>query len=73
VRLPGLRRSPARTTLLGVAALGVLIWAAVSQLGVDINSLIAQLILILRVIGALALLAGLLVVGVGLLRRRRRR
>jgi hypothetical protein len=73
VRLPGLRRSPARTTLLGVAALGVLIWAAVSQLGVDINSLIAQLILILMVIGALALLAGVLVVGVGLLRRRRRR
>ena len=68
-----MRRSPARTTLLGVAALGVLIWAAVTQLGVDVNSVIAQLILILVVLGALALLAGLLVVGIGLLRRRRRR
>jgi hypothetical protein len=56
-----------------VAALGVLVWAAVSQLGVNINSLVAQLILILLVLGALALLAGLLVVGLGLLRRRRRR
>ena len=73
MKIPGLRRSPARTTLLGVAALGVLVWAAVTQLGVNINSLVAQLILILLVLGALALLAGLLVVGLGLLRRRRRR
>lgn len=73
MKLPGLRRSPARTTLLGVAALGVLVWAAVTQLGVDVNSLVAQLILILLVLGALALLAGLLVLGLGLLRRRRRR
>ncbi|MEE4109397.1 MAG: hypothetical protein V2I24_08620, partial [Halieaceae bacterium] len=65
MKIPGLRRSPARTTLLGVAALGVLVWAAVSQLGVNINSLVAQLILILLVLGALALLAGLLVVGLG--------
>lgn len=73
MKIPGLRRSAARTTLLGVAALGVLVWAAVTQLGLDVNSLVAQLILILLVLGALALLAGLLVVGLGLLRRRRRR
>lgn len=73
MKIPGLRRSPARTTLLGVLALGVLVWGAVSQLGLDINSLVAQLLLILMVLGTLALLAGLLVVGIGLLRRRRRR
>ena len=73
MKIPGLRRSAARTTLLGVAALGVLVWAAVTQLGLDVNSLVAQLILILLVLGALALLAGVLVVGLGLLRRRRRR
>ena len=73
MKIPGLRRSSARTTLLGVAALGVMVWAAGTQLGVDVNSLVAQLILILLVLGALALLAGLLVLGLGLLRRRRRR
>ena len=73
MKLPGLRRSPARTTLLGVAALGVLVWAAVTQLGLSVNSLVAQLLLILMVLGVLALLAGLLVEAVGMLRRRRRR
>lgn len=73
MKIPGLRRSAARTTVLGVAALGVLVWAAVTQLGVDVNNLVAQLLLILLVLGLLALLAGLLVVGLGLLRRRRRR
>ena len=68
-----MRRSPARTTLLGVVALGVLVWAAVTQLGLDVNSLLAQLLLVLMVLGLIALLAGLLVVGIGLLRRRRRR
>jgi hypothetical protein len=72
VKLPGLRRSNARTTLLGVAALGVLLWAAVTQLGVDRNSLIAQLILVLVAVLSLAVMAGLCVLVATLLLRRRR-
>jgi len=71
VPLPGLKRSPARTTLLGVAALGVLLWAAVTQLGVDFHNLLAQLILVLAAVFLIALVAGLGVVLVGILRRRR--
>ena len=59
--LPGLRRSPARTTLLGVAALGALIWAAVFRLGVNPNSLLAQLLIILLLTAALGVLAAALV------------
>lgn len=71
MRLPGLRRSPARTTLLGVAALGVLLWAAVTQLGVDVNSLLAQLLLLLVALLLVVLLAGVCVLFVAWLRRRR--
>jgi len=66
------RRSVARTTLLGVAALGVLLWAAVTQLGVGVNNLLAQFILVFAALALVALLAGLCVVLLGLLRRRRR-
>ncbi len=59
MKLPFMRRSTARTTLLGVAALGVLLWAAVTQLGVDVNSLLAQLVLILLAVLGLAVLAAL--------------
>jgi hypothetical protein len=61
----------ARTTLLGVAALGTLLWAAVSQLGLGVNSLLAQLLLLVLALALLIGLAGLLVVLLGLLRRRR--
>lgn len=44
---PRLRRSPTRTTLLGVAVLGVLIWMSESQLGVGLNNLLAQFLLLL--------------------------
>lgn len=71
MKLPGLKRSPARTTLLGVASLGILLWAAVTQLGVGVNSLLAQLILVLAVVFLLALVAGLFVMLLGVLRRRR--
>lgn len=71
MKLPGLRRSPARTTLLGVAALGVLLWAAVTQLGVNVNSLLAQLVLVLAALLGVALLAGVCVLLVGWLRGRR--
>ena len=57
MKLPGWRRSPARTTLLGVAALGALIWAAVSNLGLDPNSVLAQLLIILSLTAALGALA----------------
>lgn len=73
MRLPGLRRSPARTTLLGVAALGVLLWAAVTQVGVSINSLLAQLVVIVLVVLLLAALAGVCVALYGWWRRRRRK
>jgi hypothetical protein len=71
VRLPGLKRSPARTTILGVAALGVLLWAAVTQLGVGVNNLLAQLLLVVAAVFLLAMIAGLCVMLVGILRRRR--
>jgi hypothetical protein len=65
------RRSVARTTLLGVAALGTLLWAAVSQLGLGINSLLAQLLLLTLALLAVIAVAALLVVILGLLRRRK--
>ena len=61
MKLPGLRRSPARTTLLGVAALGALIGAAVFRLGANPNSLLAQLLIILLLSAALTALAAALV------------
>ncbi len=71
MKRPFWRRSVARTTLLGVAALGTLLWAAVSQLGLGVNSLLAQLLLLVLALALLIGLAGLLVVLLGLLRRRR--
>lgn len=71
MKLPRYRRSPARTTLLGVAALGVLVWAAVTQLGVGVNSIIAQLVVLLM---ALLLIMAVAAAGVMLfawLRKRR--
>ena len=65
-----MRRSTARTTLLGVAALGVLLWAAVTQLGVDVNSLLAQLVLILMAVLGLAVLAALFGLLILFLKRR---
>ena len=70
MKLPGFKRSPARTTLLGVAALGVMLWAAVTQLGVGVNSLLAQFIVLLM---ALLLVMGLAAAGVLLLAWWRRR
>ncbi len=71
MKIPGFKRSPARTTLLGVASLGVLLWAAVTQLGVGVNSLLAQLLLVLAAVFLLAMVAGLCVMLVGIVRRRR--
>ena len=71
MKLPRYKRSPARTTLLGVAALGVLVWAAVTQLGVGVNSIIAQLVVLLM---ALLLIMAVAAAGVMLfawLRKRR--
>ena len=73
MRIPGLRRSPTRTTLLGVAALGVLVWAAVTQVGVSVNSLVAQLVLIVVALLLVAAIAGLCVALFAWLRSRRRR
>ena len=73
MKLPRLRRSPARTTLLGVAALGVLIWAAVTQLGVSVNSILAQLLLLLALILCIGVLAAVTVVLRKLLQRLLRR
>ncbi|MEO1078196.1 MAG: hypothetical protein AAFY29_01470 [Pseudomonadota bacterium] len=70
MKLPFLRRSTARTTLLGVAALGVLLWAAVTQLGVDVNNLLAQLILILLAVFGLAAVAALCGLLILLIKRR---
>ncbi|MEO0437265.1 MAG: hypothetical protein AAF098_10180 [Pseudomonadota bacterium] len=47
MKLPGFKRSSARTTLLGVCALAVLLWAAAGQLGINPNSLVAQLLVLL--------------------------
>lgn len=71
MKLPRLRRSLARTTLLGVAALGALLWAAATQLGLGVNSLLAQFLVLLAALFLLIGLAALLVVLLGLLRRRR--
>lgn len=71
MKLPGFRRSPARTTILGVLALGVLLWAAVTQLGVGVNNLVAQLILLLLALLMIMALAALGVLLLSWLRRRR--
>lgn len=71
MKFPFWRRSLARTIFLGVAALGVLLWAASSQLGLGLNSLLAQFLVLMA---ALVLLIGLAaVVGIilGMLRRKR--
>lgn len=61
MKLPVWRRSPARTSLLGVAALGALIWGAVARLGVDPNSVLAQFLIILLLTAALGALAAVAV------------
>jgi len=71
LKLPGFRRSPTRTTLLGVAALGVLLWAAVTQLGLDVNSLVAQLVLLLMALALVVTLAAISVLLLSWLRRKR--
>lgn len=58
--IPGFKRSLLRTTLLGVAALGTLIWAAASQLRIDVNTLIAQLIVVALAFALIIALAGAL-------------
>lgn len=72
MKFPKWRRSVARTTLLGVAALGALLWGAAAQLGLGVNSLLAQFLVLLAAFLLLIALAALVVVVLGLLRRRRR-
>ena len=66
MKFPRLKRSTARTTLLGVAALGTLLWAAVSQLGLSVNSLVAQFLVVgaalLVLVVAAAIFAAILTV-----------
>ncbi|MEM1143797.1 MAG: hypothetical protein AAGI88_14550 [Pseudomonadota bacterium] len=69
MNIPGLRRSPVRTTLLGVSVLGVLLWMAAGQLQVDPNSLIAQLLVLLLALGLVMLAALAFVVLIAFLRR----
>ncbi|MFK8041739.1 hypothetical protein [Congregibacter sp.] len=71
MKFPFWRRSLARTTFLGVAALGVLLWAASTQLGLGVNSLVAQLLVLLLAMLLLIGFAALVAVLFGLLRRRR--
>ena len=71
MKFPFWRRSLARTTFLGVAALGVLLWAASTQLGLGVNSLVAQLLVLLLAMLLLIGSAALVAVLFGLLRRRR--
>ncbi|WOJ94016.1 hypothetical protein R0135_02310 [Congregibacter variabilis] len=71
MKFPKWRRSVARTTLLGVAALGALLWAATAQLGLGVNSLLAQFLVLLGAFLLLIGLAALVAVLLGLLRRRR--
>ncbi|WP_439106790.1 hypothetical protein [Congregibacter sp.] len=71
MKFPTLRRSVARTTLLGVAALGTLLWAAATQLGLGVNSLVAQLLVLLAAFLVLIALAALVAILLGVLRRRR--
>jgi hypothetical protein len=71
MKFPRPRRSVARTTLLGVAALGTLLWAAVTQLGMSPNSLLAQLLLLLMALALVIALAAATVLLLALLRRRR--
>lgn len=73
VKWPFLRRSPRRTTLLGVAVLAMMLWAGVNQLGINVNELLAQLILLLIVLFAIVICAGVLAIPLVVLRRRQRR
>jgi len=61
----------ARTTLLGVAALGALLWGASAQLGLGVNSLLAQFLVLLAAFLLLIGLAALVAVLLGVLRRKR--
>lgn len=71
MKFPLWRRSLARTTLLGVAALGALLWGASAQLGLGVNSLLAQFLVLLAAFLLLIGLAALLAVVLGMLRRKR--
>ncbi|MFT7288419.1 MAG: type VI protein secretion system component VasK [Halieaceae bacterium] len=67
------RRSPRRTTLLGVAALGLLLWSAVAQVGIEVEVLRTQFIVISLMLLLVMLLAGLAAGLMVYLRRRRSR
>lgn len=71
MKFPLWRRSVARTTILGVAALGALLWGAAAQLGLGVNSLVAQFLVLLAAFLLLIGLAALLAIVLGLLRRKR--
>lgn len=73
MKFPLWKRSNVRTTLLGVLALGALIWGAKSQLGVGVNSLLAQLLLLLAALLLVIVLAAVIGLLVNLLRRKKRR
>ena len=53
------RRSPRRTLFLGIAALGVLLWGAVSQFEIPHELVLESLVAMLLVLGAVIVLAGL--------------
>lgn len=67
---PRLRRSVARSTLLGVTALGFLLWGAVTQLGLNVNTLLAQLLVVGAVFLFIVLAAGLCVLVFSFFRRK---
>lgn len=68
---PWFRRSLARTTLLGVSSLAVLLWGAVTQLGLSMNSLIAQLLLLLGALVLVLVLAAACAMLLAFVRRKR--
>jgi type VI protein secretion system component VasK len=68
-----LRRSPRRTMLLGVVALGVLLWGVVTQFDVPREQVLAMLWDTLLALGVVILLAALATGVLILLRRQRRR
>jgi heme/copper-type cytochrome/quinol oxidase subunit 2 len=71
--LPFMRKSLARSTLLGVLALGTLLWGGVHQLGINPNTLVAQLLLLLAALLVTMLLAACVALLVSAARARRRR
>ena len=55
------KRSPRRTLFLGIAALGVLLWGAVSQFEIPHELVLESLVGMLLVLGVVIVLAGLAV------------